>query len=508
MAETKATPKLVLRIRETFVSIDEQAPTLTYFGLSFWMAWNTVAFSGAFWLLDGTDSLIAENLTLTHLAACVVTLIAIGLFSNKVRGYICKNRVTLFGAFLGVAGSVGIVFSNPDISAALFGFQIDTETRKLWFYASCVLTGVGTTLQFIRAAALFGALPPRQALRRFASCTLVSCCIFFVLKGCPDRLTVALFIALPLFSCFFFCIRFKGKNENRVLSSSAKVKPVFILFLASITLISFTLEAMKAYILIGMPASKTIDIHTLGQFLDIVLCAIVVIVVFLMKNRDRGFVRLYSAIVAVIALAIMFLVAFNVRTTVFSGIAATCTPAYNLVVWAMLAYIIYQSRAEALFIFPLGNAALSLGTILGAIATTALQNGFIDDNAMRVILIILGASVLLDVALVFNEKRLRSLIVPIEEARLASDAFGHKAAEQKTLSRQNTMKELAAAYALTPREEEMLGAMAEGKTAQQIADAKTVSVYTVRAHIRNMYKKLNVHSKAELQDLLEQYEAR
>ena len=55
----------------------------------------------------------------------------------------------------------------------------------------------------------------------------------------------------------------------------------------------------------------------------------------------------------------------------------------------------------------------------------------------------------------------------------------------------------AAEYDLTAREKEVLGVLVNGGTFQDIADELVVSVFTVRAHIRNIYEKLHVHSKSE-----------
>ena len=52
-------------------------------------------------------------------------------------------------------------------------------------------------------------------------------------------------------------------------------------------------------------------------------------------------------------------------------------------------------------------------------------------------------------------------------------------------------------YNLTDREKEVLYQLAEGNNYQEIADALYISVDTVRHHIRNIYKKLHVHSRSE-----------
>ena len=52
-------------------------------------------------------------------------------------------------------------------------------------------------------------------------------------------------------------------------------------------------------------------------------------------------------------------------------------------------------------------------------------------------------------------------------------------------------------YNLTEREVVVLERLVEGDGYKEIADALFISVYTVRAHIRNIYDKLHVHSKSQ-----------
>lgn len=115
-----------------------------------------------------------------------------------------------------------------------------------------------------------------------------------------------------------------------------------------------------------------------------------------------------------------------------------------------------------------------------------------------------SAAILLVCALfVFTEKRMNDLIRPIDEARSERSAFGEPAAR---LPKQwiTDCKRLAAEHGLSPREEEVFIELARGRTAQEIADAQTVSVYTVRAHTRAIYGKLGVHNKRELNALVEE----
>lgn len=62
--------------------------------------------------------------------------------------------------------------------------------------------------------------------------------------------------------------------------------------------------------------------------------------------------------------------------------------------------------------------------------------------------------------------------------------------------------EIARDYKLTPREAEILGLIAMGRSAKYIAEELVISHNTTRTHIKHVYEKLNIHSKQELIDLV------
>ncbi len=52
-------------------------------------------------------------------------------------------------------------------------------------------------------------------------------------------------------------------------------------------------------------------------------------------------------------------------------------------------------------------------------------------------------------------------------------------------------------YGLTEREQEVLHALVDGKTKQQIAESLFLSFHTIDTHLRNIYAKLHVHSRSD-----------
>ena len=216
-AQGKTTASASERFSNALASIDRQAPSLTYLGLGCWIAWNTIAFSGSFWLHETDNSNITENLMLVHLLACFITLLLVALFADRFSKWVAKNRTTFIGGLVAAVGTFLICNARNDVDG-----RSRPPTSRLPPCCSIPVAcsaGVGTTMLFIRAAGLFGTLPPHRALYRLAGCTLFSIAIYFMLNGCPQPIAVAASHRTPM-GASLFCIRRKDlRGEKQVLAT-------------------------------------------------------------------------------------------------------------------------------------------------------------------------------------------------------------------------------------------------------------------------------------------------
>lgn len=62
----------------------------------------------------------------------------------------------------------------------------------------------------------------------------------------------------------------------------------------------------------------------------------------------------------------------------------------------------------------------------------------------------------------------------------------------------NSMQKYIQIYGLTVREADVVRLIFEGMTNDQMAEALSISHYTIQKHISNIYKKLNINSKSQL----------
>lgn len=68
-------------------------------------------------------------------------------------------------------------------------------------------------------------------------------------------------------------------------------------------------------------------------------------------------------------------------------------------------------------------------------------------------------------------------------------------ADESSFSAGDAISVLAAQLGLTPRQAEVLHWIAEGKTNQEIATILMCSVNTVKAHLKDIFKRLGLHSR-------------
>ncbi len=482
--------------------LDGSLPMLALMGFSCWMAWNSVGFSGAFWLHDIENSVRAENLIIMHLIASTIALFCAAAFASCLRGVVARPAFVALCGVLAALGTLLIVITR----ATIF------PSRTL-FVLGCVLSGLGTTGQFLRFAPMAGSLPPRRSLTAIVACSLVASLVFLCMAHLSDEVASGVFVALPLLGSALLLVRGgAGEAEERVLGDAPRGERGargLALFLVSVALCSGALELMKGAVLVIVPptsgAACRVDVEL------ILVVAFSVALVGLHAVRDFDLARLYCGVVAVLVVVLTVVGALAERTLAVAVVASCVCSIFNTVVWAMLAYLTYQAQGGALRFFGLGNAALCSGTIVAGSFVTGLVEAQ-SETLLHAVFVILGAVVLVDVLFVFNERRVNELLPPVDDTLGADEsslvAAGHADADARRPGRYvRACESMAQAAGLSAREGEVFLALARGWTAQEIAEHESLSVYTVRAHIRAIYAKLGVHSGKELRDSIRDYQA-
>ena len=89
------------------------------------------------------------------------------------------------------------------------------------------------------------------------------------------------------------------------------------------------------------------------------------------------------------------------------------------------------------------------------------------------------------------------LLESLREVRAGGAPMSPEVARRVIKLFQNFTPPQNAAYHLTPQEKELLKMLVEGHSYKTAAHEMKISVHTVSFHLRNVYEKLQVHSKSE-----------
>ncbi len=213
--------------------------------------------------------------------------------------------------------------------------------------------------------------------------------------------------------------------------------------------------------LISVPPYFSIGANVTSQLIEIPLMAGIMAAILLTKVAPRRFAKLYSVAVCALTMLIVCIAMFSLNTpAIAAGAWVVCT-CYNMVVWAMLYYLVYQWRAGALRIMALGNAALSGGTLVASLLAMAYQASHISDSAMRIIIAVIGLCGAGRRAVRIPEKRINGMLLPVDEG--SEDATAGEGGAQGAAKQPGKWKlaceEVAKGAGLSARETEVFPAL-------------------------------------------------
>lgn len=178
------------------------------------------------------------------------------------------------------------------------------------------------------------------------------------------------------------------------------------------------------------------------------------------------------------------------------GVAYGIVAVFNTLIRAFVFVIEYRvcvkTKLSPLVVFGIGECVKKVPTlVVRSVALFMPVSDFMAEPMVHIKLFVVAGVLLAFVyVLVFTEEHMVQLCVTDASAVADNRAERGKAA-------------LAAEFSLTERETEVLDHLCDQRTAGWIADKLFISTSTVNVHIKNIYRKCNVHSRQDLLDLLE-----
>lgn len=513
-----------MSVREWANKTANALPFLGALGMAFWLAWFGVAYGSSVWVqpTEATTSVVSEMFISSTLAHAFVLIVA-AFLAPHIQRIVRATPVLLGSGLLATLGCVIVILAGPPYF----------HSRTL-FLIGCVCTGIGTAAFSLNSGLVLCIYKPRESLKTLLIIEIVSILLQFMIYGLPHPVGLTVFTVMPLLSAACFStgshrnVSYTFREVNRLMPQK-----IFLVLLAAILILSVAANVSRG---IYSSSIGPIQAASDGSLNNLLTCLVFALLfVFIYPNAQRfNFSHWFyvGAILIIAALACTYI--FAGEPGIAMSISTVSYSVFDLVTWYIFAYYVYQSKVSAIAVFASGRAVIGLGVTLG---------NLIGSFAMQPIVLLLVFLASLSVFLILPEKRIDKLLAPIpDEDSQAQEPFTEAAgigipaplpgnsslpeadieailiteSEAEVIASAGTspaekrpwkalMETMASEYGLTDRESEVFIRLAKGRGSQSISDELVVSLYTTRAHTRNIYTKLDVHSRKELMDKATEY---
>ena len=394
-------------------------------------------------------------------------------------------------AVLRLATSTGLAAISGSIGSILLIASAATNDPPITACALAVCA-FSLSLSYVQWGTFYSKLDLRHAILFLFVSGIVAAAIKTAVFVSPDPIEAVACTALPFVSTMLL-----GKaRRNQPAAPSTKVlfdeQNTTGLWKAAVAVIAFS--AASAVLLAMTPSPKEAEgvFFFSGRLAEAFFCASVLVLVFTL-HKTFDFPRFWKAILFIVATGILSYIV-SPQTALQNVLAGASVNFIVLFVWLTLSDIARHSSMNPVIIFSVGWSCYSLPFFLGSMASLASGESIADPASLAFVLyaVSLVAAFCLeqrdrDIALIFSDLKQR----PAEPSDFAE------------IDKRCAL--IAERYLLTERELEVMQHLCKGRSKAYIAEALFVTENTIKGHTKRIYSKLDVHSRKELQQVVDMY---
>ena len=441
-------------------------------------AWATLTFTGTSGagVLGAPSSDFDSHLTF-DIAFIAVSILVVLLFRRLVP--LNENRVVKAVSSGCMAAASLLCVATAWIPGASLGLMV----------AGSLAAGVGYGLFLLLAAEVLATFSLLRIFLFLSGAMLLGSVITFVCEGLVGLQAQAMLVLLPLLATL--CLQ--GAYEHVPAADRPKRGvPKF-----SYPWKLFVLYGLYAFAY-GMRANQLVagaGRHSSASTF-ILMAVLFATAYFASKRFNIGL--LYRSPVVLMVCGFLLVPAESLFGTAASSYLIAISYSLMSFLVMFLLFDIAKRLGVAIVAFMAIKNAEQLLQLAGGGATDALgMLGLPASTEALAVTVIVSVLILAATVLLFSEKELASKwgVSILEEGGLVQ----RTAEEERAAER---VEELSRTYRLSPREQEVLALLAEGKTGRVIQQELFIAEGTFKAHTRHIYEKMGINSRKELFELL------
>ncbi|MBX9034902.1 helix-turn-helix transcriptional regulator [Gordonibacter massiliensis (ex Traore et al. 2017)] len=466
----------------------------SYVGMGLFLAWTV---GNSFVLnFEGTAA-IEHARTVDLLCAMgtnVLALFVIACRSNEIGSLLARRPVPLAAAACASLGSALMVLAGV----------LPGEALAVIAAGSC-LRGVGSALLFMLWSELFSSLPIKQTSICYSAAYLISVLLEAGMRSIDANVTLVLECFLPLASAILMGIPLAGHAPDGGEGEREPARAWAFPYRPLALTMAYTFAAFFFHSAISSEAGGFSWVGG-GAVSALCLAASLLFV----KRFDASKLQ-NVALPLMIAGILLWVLLGNEAGSAVMMLTDAGNIAFRIFILVMICNICYRYQVPALWLFAIVRMAMLVAEAAGvgtgmALAANrdATSDLAVEGFAFALVLVLATVSA-------FATNAGRNLadtswhIVPRESGRTSrADQLAQVMGGYEMLVWR--CAKVARLYGLTHREEEVLGCLTKGMTKTQVQEDLCISEGTARTHIQHVYKKLGVHSREEMIDIVEQVE--
>lgn len=373
---------------------------------------------------------------------------------------------------------------------------------------STVLTEIGMAWLYVRWGVFLGRLDIRSTVGCIFAAHVVGCSVKLALYYVPTAISAVPVALLPLVSLASLRLackratlsgeRFRPEGQDGAVSTVRGTPPTIWcsgargswgpLWKVAAFVACYRVLFQAGQALRGLPGSS-LSLSTACCLAEIAV-SLVIIYMLLVRSGSFTFQQVWS--IFLILMGIVLLCTMNPATMALgAAIRAAAGSLLVMFTWLVFADILHHSTLHPFVIFGIARIAYEVPRLLVEGLALAGAMPMVGDAFFTGVLFF----VLLVFAVLFFDWRDPTLALIFSDFQKRPEAPAADTVRQ-------VCQQAARDFGLTPREEQVLLYLCQGRTRAYIAETLYLSENTVRGHTQRIYGKLGVHNKTELQRLL------
>jgi DNA-binding CsgD family transcriptional regulator len=356
-----------------------------------------------------------------------------------------------------------------------------------------IMGGAGIAFVILMWSELYSCLNLMRVALYYCVSIIIGALIIYLARGMylPWIFTLCLLLPLVSLCCVLLSYNSIPDKETPVVPKSWFTFPWKPTLLMAIYGLAFGLKEVELY-------SSSFGPHSSP---GTVVAAGLVAIGLLVQGKHFDFTVIYRVGLPLLICAFLLVPSFDIFIPAVNDFCVSASyAAFSILTMMIFANMGYRYNISALWLFGLERGIRALFVFFGRM---------ISDNASLLTFSVIEPELLIFLITVVLLVALTMLLI---SERDLSSRWGVRFlgstdndADAITVSKQTLstgISELARKYKLTQREEEVLLLLAQGASISQIERDLFIANGTAKAHVRHIYKKMDIHSRDELLKLI------